>query len=118
MSKFIALYLAPVSVLENWMATPEDVRKAEEAKMQAEWGAWMEKNREMLTGITAGLGKTKLVTPAGISDTKNDIMMYSMVEAESHEAAAALFENHPHLKIPEATIEIMPVNPLPGMEGL
>jgi hypothetical protein len=41
-------------------------------------------------------------------------MLYSIVEAESHEAAAKIFENHPHLGIPQASIEVMEANPLSG----
>jgi hypothetical protein len=42
-------------------------------------------------------------------------MLYCIIEAETHEAAAKLFANHPHLGIPEASIEIMELNPLTGM---
>ena len=115
MQKFLVLYLMPVEGMEEWMKTDPEKRKAEEKKMQGEWQKWMEANRAMLSGMTAGVGKTKRVTPEGITDTKNNIMLYSMVEAESHEAAAKIFVGHPHLQIPNATIEIMPINPLPGM---
>jgi hypothetical protein len=33
-------------------------------------------------------------------------MLYSIIEAESHEAAAKAFESHPHLGIPQSSIEI------------
>jgi len=36
------------------------------------------------------------------------------VQADSHEAASQLFEDHPHLGIPSASIEVMEINPLPG----
>ena len=48
----------------------------------------------MITDTGAG-GKTKLVSSRGISDSKNDIMLYSFIEAESHETAARAFESHP-----------------------
>jgi hypothetical protein len=37
-------------------------------------------------------------------------MMYSFIEAESHEAAADMFKEHPHFGIPGAWIEVMAVN--------
>jgi hypothetical protein len=40
--------------------------------------------------------------------------LYSFVEAESHDAAARIFENHPHLQIPQSSIEIMHVRPMTG----
>jgi hypothetical protein len=114
--KFLVLYKTPVSVLEGWMQTPEEERKEMEKKMKDGWDAWLKEHAANVKE-TAGAGKTKLVTKDGVSDTKNDIMMYSIVEADSHEAAAKMFEGHPHLDIPEATIEIMQANTLPGMGG-
>jgi hypothetical protein len=40
---------------------------------------------------------------------------YSIVEAESHDAAAKLFSDNPHLQIPQAFIEVMEIPPLPPM---
>jgi hypothetical protein len=41
---------------------------------------------------------------------------YTIVQAESHEAAAKLFEGHPHFAIfPGDGVEIMEVLPIPGM---
>lgn len=107
--------MAPVSVLEEWKNTAPEERQAAEKKMQAEWQAWMQEHAAMLKDGTAGVGKTARVTSAGISDTHNDIMLYSIAEAESEEDVAKAFVGHPHLGIPQASIEIMPVNHLPGM---
>ena len=104
--KFLALYLVPASVIADWAKTDPETKKAAEQKMQAEWRKWMGDHEKMITLTEAG-GKTKRVTASGVSDTKNDIMLYSFVEAESHEAAAKLFENHPHLQIPQSSIEVM-----------
>jgi hypothetical protein len=41
-------------------------------------------------------------------------MLYAIVQAESHEAASKMFEDHPHLGIPQASIEIMEIHALPG----
>jgi hypothetical protein len=86
--------------------------------MQGEWRTWMGSHSGVFADMGAGVGKTKRVTTQGTSDTKNDIMLYAIVEADSHEAAAKMFEGHPHLGIPEASIEIMEINPLPGMKGI
>ena len=75
----------------------------------------MSDHPKMFVDKGAGVGKTKRVTAQGTSDTKNDIMLYAIVEAASHEAAAKTFEGHPHLQIPQASIEVMEINPLPGM---
>lgn len=115
MKKFLVLYLAPVSVIEEWKKTAPEKRKAAEEKMQREWKKWMSDHAKMFADVGAGVGKTKRVAAQGTSDTKNDIMLYAIVEAESHEAAARSFDGHPHLQIPESSIEIMEIHPLPGM---
>jgi hypothetical protein len=39
---------------------------------------------------------------------------YTIVRADSHDAAAKLFENHPHFTIfPGDSVEVMPVLPIP-----
>jgi len=112
--KFLVLYLIPASVMADWAKTDPATRQAEEQKMQAAWGKWMGEHAKMIISTEAG-GKTKRVTASGVSDTKNDIILCSFVEAESHEAAAKAFENHPHLQIPQSSIEIMYVRPMGGM---
>ena len=113
MARFLVLYLAPAQVIEDWSKTDPDKRKAAEDKMKAEWNRWMNEHASMITATEAA-GKTKRATPHGISDVKNDIMLYSFIEAESHETAAKAFETHPHLQIPQASIEIMQVRPMTG----
>ncbi len=113
MKKFIALYLVPSAVIEDWSKTDPETKRPAEEKMRAEFGSWMREHAKMITGTEAG-GKTKRVLPSGVSDAKNDIMLYSFVEAETHEAAAKIFEGHPHLRIPQSSIEIMEVRPMTG----
>ncbi len=117
MQKFLVLYMAPATMMEEWMKKPEEERKAEEQKMQAEWGVWMAAHKDHLKQ-TAGAGKTKRVSKEGVMDTKNDIMLFSLVEGDGPDAVAEMFKDHPHFGIPGATIEVMPVNYLPGMAGM
>jgi len=113
MKNFLVLYLAPASVIEAWMKTDPITRKAAEEKMRSEWTKWMSDHVKMFTDTGVG-GKTKRVTSSGSHDTKNDIMLYSLIEAESHEVAAKSFENHPHLQIPQSSIEVMEIRPMTG----
>jgi len=107
-TKFIAFYQIPSNVMADWGKTDPKVRKDAEEKMKAEWQKWMEDHAKIIK-VTEACGKTKRVTANGVTDTKNDICLYSIVEAESHEAAAKVFEKHPHLQIPQATIDVMAV---------
>ncbi|HXF16145.1 MAG TPA: hypothetical protein VN496_04025 [Burkholderiales bacterium] len=115
MKKFLVLYLAPASVIDDWKKTPPEKRKEPEEKMQREWKQWMSSHAKMFTDPGAGAGKTKRVTAHGTTDARNDIMLYGIVEAESHADAAKAFEGHPHFTIPQASIEVMEINPLRGM---
>lgn len=99
----------PHTGLDQWMQLPEEVRKTQEVAMQSEWNAWMAAHKASVTE-TAGVGKPKRVTATGVEDARNDIMMYSFVEAESLEATATLFKDHPHFGIPGGWIEVMQVN--------
>ena len=111
MKYFSVLYMMPPAGLGEWMSKPAEERKATEETLKGEWDTWLKEHAGAVKN-TIGLGKTKRVSAHGIEDTKNGFMLSSYVEAESLEAAAELFKNHPHLKIPDATIEIMEANPL------
>jgi len=112
--KFLVLYLIPASVMADWAKTDVTIREPEEQKMQAAWRKWMGEHGKRIISTEAG-GKTKRVTASGVSGSKNDIILCSFVEAESHDAAAKIFENHPHLQIPQSSIEVMSVRPISGM---
>ena len=117
MSKFLVLYSAPAAVIDEWMKTPAEKRKAAEEKMMQDWKNWMADHAKLFVDKGAGVGKTKRVTAQGVADTRNDIMLYAIVEAESHDAAARAFEGHPHFGIPQASIDLMPLSSLPDTEA-
>lgn len=107
-NKFMAIFSIPAAVMAEWKNTAPEAREAAENKMKREWQEWTDTHAKMIN-LTASCGSTKRITSSGITNTKNDICMYSIVDADSHEAAAKTFEKHPHLQIPQASIEVMPV---------
>jgi hypothetical protein len=81
--------------------------------MQA-WGDWMAKNAARVVEGGGPLGKTKKVSKTGVADISNNASGYVIVEAADHDAAARLFEGHPHFMIfPGDGVEVMPVLPIP-----
>ena len=97
-----------------WDALPESDRRAREREGIAAWKAWVERQQNAIVTLGGPLGKTKKVAQPGIEDTSNNMGAFTVVRAESHEAAAKLFEGHPHFTIfPGDSIEIMPVLPIP-----
>ena len=112
--KYVAIYRAPQSVMEDWMKLPQEERDAQQKKMEADWDVWTQKNAAAIKE-SAGLGKNVQATAAGAAAVNNDLMMFTIVEAETPEEAAEIFKGHPHFAIPQATIDIMPYNVIPGM---
>jgi DNA/RNA endonuclease YhcR with UshA esterase domain len=98
-----------------WNAMPEAERKAKEQEGMAAWKGWVEKHQGAIEAMGGPLGKTKKVDGKGIADIANEMGAFTVVRAASHEAAAKMFENHPHFTIfPGERVEIMPVLPIPG----
>ena len=100
-----------------WDALPENERRAREREGIAAWLAWVERHQQAIVTGGGPLGRTKKVTAGGIDDTSNNLGGFTVVRAESHEAAARLFEGHPHFGIfPGDAVEIMPVLPIPNTQ--
>jgi YCII-related domain-containing protein len=101
--------------MKAWMALPEAERRVKEQDGIAAWKAWMQQHQAAIATMGGPLGKTKKVTGRGIEDVSNELSGFVVVRAESHAAAAKMFENHPHFAIfPGEAVEIMPVMPIPA----
>jgi hypothetical protein len=114
---YLAVFLGSKSSPRRaaWDALSEGDRRAKEREGMAAWQAWVEKHHAAIVTMGGPLGKTKKVTERGIDDTSNALGAFTVVRADSHEAAAKFFEKHPHFVIfPGDAIEIMPVLPIPG----
>lgn len=98
-----------------WNALPEPERRAKEQQGIAAWHGWVEKHQGAIVAMGGPLGKTKRIDAGGIADIANEMGAFTVVRAPSHEAAARMFENHPHFAIfPGERVEVMPVLPIPG----
>jgi hypothetical protein len=114
MKKFLAIYTGTEAALAQWKQLPEEKRKAREAQGMKAWMDWGTEHAGAIIDQGAPLGKTKRAAPQGVSDIRNAMAGYVIVQAESHEAAAKLFDNHPHFTIfPGDGVEIMECLPLP-----
>lgn len=113
MKKFLVLYMADRTSFEKMMreATPEMQKKGMDA-----WMGWMQKHQAQLVDSGAPLGKSKRVTGAGAMDVSNELGGYSIVQAESLDAAAKMYSpDFPHLQMQKAWVEIVEIMPIPGM---
>ncbi len=118
MKKFLAIYVGTDAALarSQWNELPVEERNAREAEGIRSWMQWGTANAAAIVDQGGPLGKTKRASPEGVTDIKNVMTGYVVIQAESHAAAARLFENHPHFTIfPGDSIEIMECLPMPAI---
>lgn len=99
---------------QAWYALSEEERRAKDAIGLPALEAWDEKHKASIVYQGGPLGKTKRVSDDGVADAVNELTVFVVVRAPSLEAAAQMFEGHPHMTIfPCHAVEVMP---LLGME--
>ncbi|NTX25851.1 hypothetical protein HT746_01590 [Burkholderia pyrrocinia] len=114
---YLAVFLGSKDspAMKAWLALSDQERRAKEQEGIAAWKAWVDRHRDAIVEMGGPLGKTKTVDAGGVRDTANALSGFTVVRAASHDAAAALFEGHPHFTIfPGETIDVMPVLAIPG----
>ncbi len=110
MKKFLVLYKASQAAFAQMMkASPEQQKAGMEA-----WMAWGKKAQTAIVDMGAPLGKALRVTPAGAAPVSNDLGGYSILQAESKEALAETLKGHPHFMMPDSSIEVVELMPVPG----
>jgi hypothetical protein len=108
--KFLVLYKAPTSAFDQMKnATPEQ----QKAGMDA-WMAWGKSAHAAIVDMGAPLGKSLRVTNGGSAPSTNDLGGYSILQADSKEALAETLKGHPHFMMPDGTIEVVEISPMPG----
>ncbi len=114
MPRFLAVYTMKPENLVRFRAMPKAEQEAIDAAGLPQWVAWEKANAASFADKGGMVGKTVRVSRDGIAKAQNDICGYVVVEAESIEAAAKLFENHPHFSIfPGDGVDIMPFETAP-----
>ena len=101
--------------MAQWETVPEQERQHRQAQGVAAWKKWAAENAASIVEMGGPLSRTKLISKLGISDIRNHMGAFTVVQAESHEAAARLFLNHPHFTLfPGEGVEVMEVLPIPA----
>lgn len=117
MKKFLAVYTGSTSARERsgWDTISQEERKKREQDGMKAWMAWGERHKAAIVENGGPLGKTKRTGLNGVTDIKNNLAAYVVVQAETHEEAAKLFEGHPHFSVfPGDSVEIMELLPVPS----
>jgi hypothetical protein len=101
--------------MSRWEVLSEAERAEKQAAGIAAWHKWATDNSAAILEMGGPLSRTKLVASSGISDIRNNLSGFTIVQAESQEAAARMFLNHPHFTVfPGEGIEVMECLPIPG----
>ncbi len=92
MAKYVLVYSGGMGMAED----PET-----QQQIMADWGAWYGVMGESIVDGGAPFGEAKHVTAGGIGDGPlgdTPATGYTIISADSLDAAAAACENHPHVK--------------------
>ena len=114
MKKFLAVYTGSPAAMDQWKAMDPRQREEKEKAGMAAWKQWVAAHQDAIVDQGTPLGKTKQVSSSGVSDIRNNLGAWTVVQADSHEAAARIFEGHPHFALfPGESVEVMECLPLP-----
>ncbi len=109
MPRFLAVYTMPPDAVARFRRLPKAEQDAIDARGLKQWTEWQTRNAVAIVDAGGMVGRTTRVTKDGIAPATNPFCGYLIVEAESAEAAARLFENHPHFSIfPGDGVDVMP----------
>jgi hypothetical protein len=109
MPRFVAVYTMKPEDVAAFRARPKSEQAAIDKAGLKAWEDWGNRNAAAIVATDVMVGKTRRVTKTGIVDPRNHIAGFLIVEAADIDAAAGLFQDHPHITIfPGDSIDIMP----------
>lgn len=117
MKRYMAVFTYSPDTFEKsgWSKLDEATRKQREQAGIKAWGDWVAANRGAILELGGPLGRTKRTSAAGVEDVRNNLSGFTIIQAESQEAAARLFLEHPHFTLfPGDAVEVMEILPIPG----
>lgn len=110
MKQYLAIYFGGATKSEKSVPLDEEVQK----EFMNAWVKWAKTYKDSIVDVGCPLGRAKVANHAGVHDKGNSMTAYSIVHAESHEEAASIFSEHPHLSLhDDNAIEIIEMKPLP-----
>jgi hypothetical protein len=110
LKRFVVLYSSPVGAREQ-MANAS----SEEAStgMQA-WMEWAQRAGDAIVDLGTPVEASSRVSAAGTSASDSQTSGYSLLQGDSNETIITLLRDHPHLKMPGASIDVLEALPVPG----
>lgn len=110
MPRFLAVYTMKQDNFATFRKLPKAEQDAIDARGVEAWATWEARIASSIVDRGGMVGKTTRVSRLGVASAVNPICGYLVVEAESADAAARLFDNHPHFSLfPGDAVDIMPL---------
>lgn len=110
MKKYLAIFIGAASDSQK-----QEISQDQGGKFMEAWRAWAQKHSGAIVDPGAPLAKIKRVDSSGISSAQNKLTAFMIVQATSHEEAAQIFSDHPHVALlPGNAVEVIECPPLPG----
>ena len=99
--------MKPEDLAAFWARPKSEQAAIDKVGLKA-WEEWGKRNAAAIVATDVMVGKTRRVTKSGIADAQNQIAGFLIVEAADIAAAAALFQDHPHITVfPGEGIDVM-----------
>jgi hypothetical protein len=111
MPKFIVLYRSPFS-------PEEQLANADQAQAQAgveAWMAWAREAGDAVVDLGMPMGSGRHLDGTAVTSSESDVAGYSILQADSLDDVVKLLERHPHLGVPENSLEVQPILAMPGL---
>ena len=110
MKKFLAVFVAPLAAYDKMKEEMQNKSPEQRQQEMGAWIEWMQAHKENIVDHGGGVGSAKRVTEGGkITDNRNEIGGYMIVQAENAEAAAHIFKDSPHFGVMGGGIEVMEI---------
>lgn len=117
MKLYLAIFTGSAAAMDAWKALDPAVRARRERDGLQAWRQWATAHAAAIADLGAPLGRTRRVSAEGVADIRNAMGAWTVVRAESHEQAAAMFREHPHFSIFAGDgVEVMECLPIPGQD--
>lgn len=111
MKRFLVLYQSTRTAEEQMAgATPEQAKAGMDA-----WMAWAGKASGAIVDLGAPLGGGRRLEAGSKGDGRTQVRGYSILQAASIDEVTRVLDDHPHLMMPGASIEVLEAMPMPGM---
>jgi hypothetical protein len=111
MARFIVLYRSPFSA-------EEQMANADQAQAQAgveAWMAWAQEAGDAVVDLGMPLGGGRHLDGSQVGPSDADVAGYSILQADSLDDVVRLLQRHPHLMVPENSLDVLPLLAMPGM---